>query len=97
MQGPSAPPTAPTPPYERFAVAPAAPAAAAPAKIATRAQPPEAAPQVARAGNLGPEDLPPELLEHPELFLRLPVVRRLETLEYLGAVHDQPERKDGAG
>lgn len=58
------------------------------------------APQMAVADAVRPEDLPseslpPELLEHPELFLRLPVVRRLETLEHIDAV--QNSHDDDAG
>jgi len=60
----------------------------------------EEAPQVAAADalrpeDLRPEDLPPELLEQPELFLRLPVVRRLETLEHIDAVHNSHDDGDG--
>ena len=62
-----------------------------PARVATR--PPSdttsAGTHVADVDALRPEDLPPELLQHPELFLRLPVVKRLDTLEYLGSVHEQ--------
>lgn len=61
----------------------------------------DASPQVAAANavrpeDLRPEDLPPGLLEHPELFLRLPVVRRLETLEHIDAVHNSHD-EDGGG
>lgn len=60
----------------------------------------EAAPQVAAADavrpeDLRPEDLPPELLEQPELFLRLPVVRRLETLEHIDAAQNSHDDGDG--
>jgi hypothetical protein len=97
---PAPPPGAST----RVAAAPPAPAPAAPAKVAA-APPPERAksddaapaPQVANVESLRPEDLPPELLEHPELFLRLPVVRRLEKLEYLGSSHDHGSDEGGAG
>ncbi len=85
---------------------PAAPVARAPAvaaakverpKVATApAEKPEAA-QLANVEDLRPEDLPPELLEHPELFLRLPVVRRLETLEHIDAVKREQQSDDGAG
>ena len=42
---------------------------------------------------LAPEDLPPELLEHPEFFLRYPVVRRMNKLEHFEEVrrHDESE------
>lgn len=53
--------------------------------------------QLANLDDLKPEDLPPELLDHPELFLRLPVVRRLETLEHFEAVHQEHGDQDGAG
>jgi hypothetical protein len=52
---------------------------------------------LANVDDLRPEDLPPELLEHPELFLRLPVVRRLETLEHFEAVRREHGDGDGAG
>ena len=44
-----------------------------------------------------PQDLPPDLLEHPEFFLRYPVVRRLKKLEHFEAVwqHVQPEHRGG--
>jgi hypothetical protein len=38
------------------------------------------------------EQYPPELVEHPELFLRLPVVRRLEKLQ-----HFEEVRRHGEG
>jgi len=44
-----------------------------------------------------PEDLPPELLEHPELFLRYPVVRRMKKLENFEEVRrhlEQEQRGD---
>jgi anti-sigma factor RsiW len=75
--------------------------AAAPAPKVAAAKPAATAgaPQVAAAPELGPEDLPPELLEHPELFLRLPVVQRLETLEHFDEVrqqqHDEPSGGGG--
>ncbi len=53
--------------------------------------------QLANVEDLKPEDLPPELLDHPELFLRLPVVRRLETLEHIDAVKREQQSEDGAG
>jgi anti-sigma factor RsiW len=83
-------------PAER-AAAPAAPVAAPAANVAN-AKPaaPPAAEQVAEAPELAPEDLPPELLEHPELFLRLPVVRRLEKLEHFDEVR-QMQQDDTAG
>lgn len=68
-----------------------------PARVATRppAEKAAAGTQVADVDALRPEDLPPELLEHPELFLRLPVVKRLDTLEYLGSLHEQRSTDDG--
>jgi anti-sigma factor RsiW len=60
------------------AVVAAAPAARAPRPAASDDQP--------AAEEHAPEDLPPDLLARPELYLRLPVVRRLETLEHFGAV-----------
>ncbi len=89
-------PTAPTgaPPERVAAPAPVAPKPEAPAVAAARPAPKEDAPQVAqvddqvRPEDLRLEDLPPELAEQPELFLRLPVVRRLETLEHFDAVRD---------
>jgi hypothetical protein len=85
--------------------APAAPIAAAPppAPEAAVARPREAEqPQVARAVSpraeeLQPEDLPSDLLENAELFLRLPVVRRLETLEHFESVQNSHEGEEGAG
>jgi hypothetical protein len=44
---------------------------------------------------LSPEDLPPEVVEHPELFLRFPVVRRLDKLEHFEEVRTKPD--DGEG
>jgi negative regulator of sigma E activity len=91
-------------PPERVAVpAPEARKPEPPAVAAARPAPKADAPQVAAADelrpeDLRPEDLPPELAEHPELFLRLPVVRRLDTLEHFDAVHDSHGAdEDGAG
>jgi hypothetical protein len=42
-------------------------------------------PAAAAFDALTPEDLPPDLMARPELYLRLPVVRRLETLEHFKA------------
>ena len=53
--------------------------------------------QVTKIDDMRPEDLPPELLEHPELFLRLPVVRRLERLEHFDAVRQEHGAEGGAG
>jgi anti-sigma factor RsiW len=103
MQAPL-PPSGTRGPSTRVAAAPPAPAAKeAPGTVARQAEPEQAAPaaepppQVANVESLRAEDLPPELLEHPELFLRLPVVRRLEKLEYLGATDDRPSDEGGAG
>jgi hypothetical protein len=79
----------------KIATAPAAPAPPARAAPQPKAEEPPA--QVADVESLRPEDLPPELVEHPELFLRLPVVRRLDTLKYLGSAEDAPGADDGAG
>jgi anti-sigma factor RsiW len=46
---------------------------------------------VAAAPGLSPEDLPPDLVEHPELFLRYPVVRRLNKLEHFEEVRQHPD------
>lgn len=56
-------------------------------------------PQVAVADGAepAPEDLPPELLEQPELFLRLPVVRRLDTLENFEEVRHHHEAEPVGG
>ena len=82
-------------------VAQAPAAKQAPAVAANQATRPAPAAQVADAQQPLPEDLPPELVEHPELFLRLPVVRRLEKLEVFEEVkqHTPPEAatQDGAG
>ncbi len=94
VRGPSATP-APGVHAPRVAAAPAS--NAEPKKVASRHRAESAASQVADVDTLKPEDLPPELLEHPELYLRLPVVRRLEKLEYFGSAHDQPAGDDGAG
>jgi hypothetical protein len=75
----------------------------APAVAANRAAREPAAPaQVANADDQLPDDLPPELIEHPELFLRLPVVRRLEKLEHFEEVRQRTPDEggnspDGAG
>lgn len=94
------PTTAPpaTEPAERIAAAPA-PAArkAEPAKVAAEPKAATEAQQLADVEGLRPEDLPPALLEHPELFLRLPVVRRLDKLEYLGSEDGRQGSDDGAG
>jgi hypothetical protein len=63
----------------------------APERVAApRLPPPDAAPadesRVARAPAPAPEDLPPELVERPEFFVRLPVIRRLEELEHFEEV-----------
>lgn len=104
-ESPSNAPTSAAP--ERIAApAPAKRKADAPVVVARPAAPKdapakeEAPPQVAsvdgvRPEDLRPEDLPPELLEHPELFLRLPVVRRLETLEHIDAVQNSHDDGDG--
>jgi hypothetical protein len=78
------------------AVAKADRPAAAPKVAAAPALKDEPA-QVANVDELRPEDLPPELVEHPELFLRLPVVRRLETLEHIDAVKREQQSEGGAG
>ena len=71
-----------------------------------RRQGSDEASQVAGARSELPEDLPPDLLEHPELFLRLPVVRRLEKLEHFEEVREKApddtvgqveRRRDGVG
>ncbi len=50
------------------------------------------------ADELMPEDLPPDLLERPELYLRLPVVHRLQTLEHFEAVRaDGDQDRIGRG
>jgi len=59
--------------------------------------------EVKVAGDMQPalEDVPPEVIEHPELFLRLPVVRRLDKLEHFEEVRRQNEpenvERKGAG
>ncbi len=67
---------------------------AAPEQLAAREarEAPVAEERVADA-ELAPEDLPPDLLEHPEFFLRYPVVRRLNKLEHFEEVrrHDENE------
>ncbi|MCC6848469.1 MAG: zf-HC2 domain-containing protein [Deltaproteobacteria bacterium] len=83
-------PSGSAPARERAGVA--APAVKAPPVVVAAAPSASPAAQLADVEQLRLEDLPPELLEHPELFLRLPVVRRLETLEYLGSL---PERREG--
>jgi hypothetical protein len=45
--------------------------------------------RIAAAAALAPEDLPPELVENPELFLRYPVVRRLDSLSHFEAVQQR--------
>jgi len=92
-------PATPTP-ARREARAAAAPAAAGNAErrqLAARHPAETEAPRVADVDTLRPEDLPPELVEHPELYLRLPVVRRLQKLQYFGSVPDRPTGEDGAG
>jgi len=70
---------------------------------ATRLAHRESAPEAAKPGAEEPRQLanadrgdidqyPPELVEHPELFLRLPVVRRLEKLQ-----HFEEVRRHGEG
>lgn len=79
----------------RVATAPQAPAPeAARPDVAVAARPDEAADQepIAQANaDLAPEDFPPEVIEHPELFLRFPVVRRLEKLEHFEEVRTHEE------
>lgn len=98
---PTAPPTASKAPEQVAAPAPVARQPDAPAIAAARPAPTEEPAQVAaatmRPEDLRPEDLPPELLDHPELFLRLPVVRRLGTLEHFDAARDSHADEDGAG
>lgn len=99
--GPSAPPTEAGKARLAAVRRPAAPAAEEePVRVASRpaAEKPASPTDLAAIEALRPEDLPPELREHPELFLRLPVVRRLETLEYLGSLREQGGGgHDGAG
>ena len=98
LLAPSALPTTAGAPAPRVAHAPAVkPAPAVAANHATRPAEPA---EVADAHEALPEDLPPQLVEHPELFLRLPVVRRLDKLEVFEAVQQHaPEAatQDGAG
>ena len=62
------------------------------------AEPAEAAPiEQANAEQLEPEDLPPALVEHPELFLRLPVVRRLDKLEHYEEVRTPRDDAEPVG
>jgi anti-sigma factor RsiW len=89
-------PTVPAAPAPRAPAVAAAPKIERP-KVATAPAEKPAAAQLANVEDLKPEDLPPELLEHPELFLRLPVVRRLETLEHIDAVKREQQSEDGAG
>ena len=101
---PTSPPAA-TAPDRVAAPAPAVRKPDAPVVVARPAAPQDEpakdeAPRVAAADavrpeDLRPEDLPPELLEQPELFLRLPVVRRLETLEHIDAVQNSHDDGDG--
>ena len=77
------------------ALQPRARRAPTPSRRAAEAE--EEAAQLADVDALRPEDLPPDLLEHPELFLRLPVVRRLEKLEHLGSDQERQGTDDGAG
>jgi hypothetical protein len=74
-----------------------------PARVADAPAPKPAPAEVASAPgtdlpDVAPEDLPPELLEQPEFFLRLPVVRRLEKLEHFDQVrqHTAPDGTDGS-
>ena len=91
----TAPSTAPSAPAPAKQVA-EAPAPKAPAVAANRAAPPAEPAQVADADDQLPEDLPPELVEHPELFLRLPVVRRLEKLEHFEEVRERTPAESGS-
>lgn len=91
----TSPSTAPSAPAKQVAEAPAR---KAPAVAANRAAPPAEPAQVADAHGVPdqlPEDLPPELVEHPELFLRLPVVRRLEKLEHFEEVRERTPAEGG--
>ncbi|MEO6025279.1 MAG: zf-HC2 domain-containing protein [Candidatus Binatia bacterium] len=90
------PPTVPAAPAPRAPAVAAAPKIERPKVAAAPVEKPAPA-QLANVEDLKPEDLPPELLEHPELFLRLPVVRRLETLEHIDAVKREQQSEDGAG
>lgn len=85
--GPGASAPAASSPAAVMAAAPRAPVAHAPSPSGER----EEAPVAVAAGAEAPEDLPPELLEHPELFLRLPVVRRLDKLENFEEVRHHEE------
>jgi anti-sigma factor RsiW len=91
-------PTRPATPAERVVQAlPAQTDRPAAATVAAESTLKDGSRQVASVDDLRPGDLPPDLLEHPELFLRLPVVRRLEKLEYFEAVRQEPGNQDGAG
>jgi anti-sigma factor RsiW len=86
----SAPATAPAP-----AAVAKAPAAAAPAEdtrvagAQPKAEEERGAREVASAPDF--DDYPPELVEHPELFLRYPVVRRLRKLEHFEQVRERSQ------
>lgn len=63
-------------------------------RVAREAPPADAQPvqrDVASADRGDLEQYPPELVEHPELFLRLPVVRRLDKLEHFEEVRQHGE------
>jgi anti-sigma factor RsiW len=94
---PSAP-TRPATPAERVVQAlPAQADRPTAATVAAEATLKDGSRQAASVDDMRPEDLPPDLLEHPDLFLRLPVVRHLEKLEYFEAVRQEPGDQDGAG
>jgi anti-sigma factor RsiW len=93
---PAAPPTRPGTRERRIVQAPEARPKTA-AAVAKDSPTKPAAGQLANVNDLRPEDVPPELRDHPELFLRLPVVRRLQTLEHFEAVRQEHGDGDGAG
>jgi anti-sigma factor RsiW len=77
-------------PVPRAVAAAPRPATAPAEAVARREAEPESAPRDLAANDL--DQYPPELVEHPELFLRLPVVRHLHKLE-----HFEEVRQHGGG
>jgi anti-sigma factor RsiW len=76
----------------------ASPKSDGPGVVARQKAAPNTESQIAAAAKgapaeLTPEDLPPELLAQPELFLRLPVVEQLDRLEHFEEVRLREEHE----
>ncbi len=77
----------------------AADATSGESRVATQHEAPSAEGGAAPVAVAGSDlaEYPPELIEHPELFLRFPVVRRLEKLQHFEEVRQQHREDEPLG